>query len=110
MAVTCHLQQKTGAGMSSATCCYWDKDNDGADLRTATAPFKRPSTLCHLSSPHLRGLSHSSVQWRSRINHTAISAHRDAGHFSVNFDNTGLDEKVGTDAIEASVTVYFVAL
>jgi hypothetical protein len=28
----------------------------------------------------------------------------------VNFDNTGLDEKVGTDAIEASVTVYFVAL
>ena len=42
--------------------------------------------------------------------HTALSSHRDAGHFSVNFDNTGFDEKVGTDAIEASVTVYFVAL
>ena len=31
-------------------------------------------------------------------------------HFSVSFDNTGFDEKVGTDAIEAAVTVYFVAL
>mmetsp|Transcript_3771 Transcript_3771/g.9459 ORF Transcript_3771/g.9459 Transcript_3771/m.9459 type:complete len:136 (-) Transcript_3771:178-585(-) len=58
--VTCHIQQKTGAGMSSATCCYWDNENDG--------------------------------------------------HFSVSFDNTGFDEKVGTDAIEAAVTVYFVAL
>ena len=30
LAVTCHIQQKTGAGMSSATCCYWDNENDGA--------------------------------------------------------------------------------
>jgi len=28
----------------------------------------------------------------------------------VSFDNTGFDEKVGTDAIEAAVTVYLVAL
>ena len=31
-AVTCHLQQKTGAGMQSATCCYWDKEKDGAPI------------------------------------------------------------------------------
>ena len=43
LAVTCHLQQKTGAGMSSATCCYWDSENDGADPRTA--PFERLSAL-----------------------------------------------------------------
>ena len=30
--VTCHLQQKTGAGMQSATCCYWDKEKDGAPI------------------------------------------------------------------------------
>jgi len=27
--VTCNLQQKTGAGQSSATCQYWDKASDG---------------------------------------------------------------------------------
>ena len=99
--MTCHLQQKTGAGMSSATCCYWDKENDGADPRT-TPPRKavrpRPA-LSERPQPQITGVPgpHGST-------------HRDAGHFSVNFDNTGFDEKVGTDAIEASVTVYFVAL
>ena len=27
--VTCFVQQKTGAGMQSATCCYWDQGKDG---------------------------------------------------------------------------------
>ena len=58
--VTCHLQQKTGAGMQSATCCYWDKEKDG--------------------------------------------------HFTVKFDNTGYHEAVGTDAIEAIVTIFYTSL
>ena len=37
-AVTCHLQQKTGAGMQSATCCYWDKEKDGAPNRQGLPP------------------------------------------------------------------------
>ena len=57
----------------------------------------------------MRGLSHSGMRWRPRTARPSLP-NRVAGHFSVNFDNTGFDEKVGTDAIEASVTVYFVAL
>ncbi len=49
------------------------------------------------------------MRWRPRTARPSLP-NRVAGHFSVNFDNTGFDEKVGTDAIEASVTVYFVAL
>lgn len=33
-----------------------------------------------------------------------------AGHFTVKFDNTGFHEAVGTDAIEAIVTVFYTAL
>ena len=46
----------------------------------------------------------------SREAHVPVCTRLDSGHFSVSFDNTGFDEKVGTDAIEAAVTVYFVAL
>jgi len=33
-----------------------------------------------------------------------------AGHFTVKFDNTGFHEAVGTDAIEAIVTIFYTAL
>tara|TARA_B100000795_G_C22385035_1_gene281186 strand:- start:165 stop:281 length:117 start_codon:yes stop_codon:yes gene_type:complete len=33
-----------------------------------------------------------------------------AGHFTVKFDNTGYHEAVGTDAIEAIVTIFYTTL
>ena len=72
-------------------------------------PFseKREKDALVLCNPAVLGLQ----QWHP-ANHTSLSVPvcHDSGHFTVSFDNTGFDEKVGTDAIEAAVTVYFVAL
>lgn len=32
VAVTCVIMQKNGAGMITATSCYWDKSTDGKIL------------------------------------------------------------------------------
>lgn len=72
--------------MQSATCCYWDKEKDG------TAPPPCAAGLSALRAPS------------DRLCFPLI------GHLTVKFDNTQFTEAVGTDAIEAIVTVYFATL
>ena len=45
-----------------------------------------------------------------RVSQSAPLLNAAAGHFTVKFDNTGFHEAVGTDAIEAIVTIFYTAL
>ena len=42
--MTCTVQQRTGAGLQSACCCYWDKATDGASSPPHTAERRPQST------------------------------------------------------------------
>ena len=102
--MTCHLQQKTGAAIQTASTCYWDKATDGAPpAATLLSPSDRtrPHARFHTPGPRRAPRAGSASNDRTINHHTPVPPMRAPAGYCYN-----LWQSTAPDGMQALVTVY----